>query len=137
MESVNWVVVSVVTPQQLLATVPVVEAQALEEATLDAPTIVMDGLTASVRCPPGGAPLPASIPSPEEDPPRSSPIIPTVPMFPQDARDVMMSAPKEMENRISWTTDQEEAIQAALEVHNRQCHLLMALSYIAYWFLYC
>ena len=37
-------------------------------------------------------------------------------MFPQDARDVMMSAPKEMENRISWTTDQEEAIQAALEV---------------------
>ena len=35
-------------------------------------------------------------------------------MFPLDARDVMMSAPKEMENRISWTTDQEETIQAAL-----------------------
>ena len=95
---------------------PVDQAQALEEATLDAPTTVTDGLTASVRCPPGGAPLPASIPSPAEDQARSTPTTPTVPMFPQDVRDVMMSAPKEMENRISWTTDQEEAIQAALEL---------------------
>ena len=91
--------------QQLLATVPVVEAQALEEATLDAPTIVMVGLTASVRCPVGGAPLPASILSPAEDQTRSTPTTPTVPMFPQDVRDVMMSALKEMEKGISWTTD--------------------------------
>merc|ERR1711971_1220001 len=42
--------------------------------------------------------------------------IPNVPMFPQDVRDVMMSVPKEMENRISWTTNQEEAIQAAQEL---------------------
>merc|ERR1712172_179294 len=73
-------------------------------------------LTSSARCPQGGALLPASIPSREEDPPRSTPTTPNVPMFPQDARDVMMSAPKEMENRISWTTDQEEAIQAAQEL---------------------
>ena len=26
-------------------------------------------------------------------------------MFPQDARDAMMSAPEEMETRISWTTE--------------------------------
>ena len=84
----------------------------------NAPTTVMDGLTRNVRCLAGGASLPASIPSPAEDPARSTPITPNVPMFPLDARDVMMSAPKEMENRISWTTDQEEAIQAALEVIN-------------------
>ena len=102
----------------------------------NAPTIVMDGLTRNARCPAGGASLPASVPSPAEDPARSTPTTPSVPMFPQDARDVMMSAPKEMVNRISWTTDQGEAIQAALEVHNRQCHLLMALSYLAYWFFY-
>ena len=78
----------------------------------------MVGLTASVRCPAGGAPLPASILSLAEDQTRSTPTTPTVPMFPLDARDVMMSAPKEMENKISWTTDQEQAIQAALEVDN-------------------
>merc|ERR1712154_650715 len=83
---------------------------------LIAPTTVMAGLTSSVRCPQGGALLPASIPSPEEDPPPSTPTTPNVPMFPQDVRDVMMSAPEEMENRISWTTDQEEAIQAAQEL---------------------
>merc|ERR1712172_314734 len=33
-----------------------------------------------------------------------------------NVRDVMMSVPKEMENRISWTTNQEEAIQAAQEL---------------------
>ena len=105
LESVNWLVVSVATLQQLLAPVPVVEAQALEEATLDAPTTVTDGLTASVRCPVGGAPLPASILSPAEDLARSTPTTPTVPMFPQDARDAMMSVPEEMVIGISWTTE--------------------------------
>ena len=81
------------------------EAQALEEVARDAPMIVMGGLTSNAVCPAGGASLPASNPSPEEDPARSSPTTPTVRMFPQDARDVMMSAPKEMENGIGWTTD--------------------------------
>jgi len=71
----------------------------------NAPTTVMDGLTSSVRCPAGGALLPASIPSPAEDQARSTPTTPTVPMFPQDVRDAMMSALKEMEKGISWTTD--------------------------------
>lgn len=95
----------------------VVEAVAQEG---NVPTIVMDGLTSSVRCPAGGAPLPASTPSPAEDLARSSPTTPNVPMFRQDARGVMMSAPDEMEKRISWTTDQaavvqEGASQAAVE----------------------
>ena len=63
--------------------------------------IVMDGLTRSVRCPAGGAPLPASTPSPAEDPARSTPTTPNVPMFRQDARGVMMFAQDEMEKRIS------------------------------------
>jgi len=96
---------------------PVVEAVALEG---NVPTIVMDGLTSSVRCPAGGAPLPASTPFPAEDPVRSSPTTPNVPMFRQDARGVMMSAPGEMEKMASWTTDQaavvqEEATQATVE----------------------
>lgn len=95
----------------------VVEAVAQEG---NVPMIVMDGLTSSVRCPAGGAPQPASIPSPAEDPARSSPTTPNVPMFRQDARGVMMSAPVEMGKMISWTTDQaavaqEEATQAAVE----------------------
>ena len=93
-------------------------ARIVQRKLLVAPTTVMDGLTSNVRWLADGAPLHASIPSPAEDPARSTPTTPSVPMFPQDARDVMMSAPKEMENRISWTTDQEEAIQAALEVDN-------------------
>ena len=71
----------------------------------------MDGLTSSVRCPAGGAPLPASTPFPAEDPVRSSPTTPNVPMFRQGVRGVMMSAPGEMEKMASWTTDQAAVVQ--------------------------
>ena len=95
-ESVNWSMLPIVLLKLQL------KLLALE---LIAPTIVMAGLTSIVRCPQGGAPLPASIPSPAEDPARSTPITPSVPMFPQDARDAMMSAPEEMVTGISWTTE--------------------------------
>ena len=58
----------------------------------------------SVGCPAVGPPPPASTPSPADHPARSTPTTQHVPMFPQDARDVTMSAPAEMETRTSWTT---------------------------------
>ena len=68
-----------------------------------APTIVMAGPMSSARWRPGLGPPPASIPS--ADLARSTPTTRNVPMFPQDARDVMMSAPAEMAKRTSWTTE--------------------------------
>jgi len=74
-------------------------------AVTNAPTIVMAGLMSSAGCQAGSAPLPASIPTPIHGTAKSSPTTPHVPMFHQDARDVMMSAPEEMVTRISWTTE--------------------------------
>ena len=67
-----------------------------------APTIVMAGPVSSARWRPGLGPPLASIPS--ADLARSTPTTQNVPMFPQDVRDVMMSAPAEME-RTSLTTE--------------------------------
>merc|ERR1711894_657037 len=58
----------------------------------------------NVRWRAGLPPPPASIPSPASHPARSTPTTRNVPMFPQDARDVMMSAPAEMTKRTSWIT---------------------------------
>ena len=65
----------------------------------------MAGLMSNVGCPAGSDPQPASIPTRTQKAARSTPTTPHVPMFPQDARDAMMSAPEEMETRISWTTE--------------------------------
>lgn len=68
------------------------------------PTNAMDGPMSSVRCPPDLPQPPVSTPSAADHPARSTPTTPNVPIFPQDARDVTMSAPREMETRTSWTT---------------------------------
>ena len=62
----------------------------------------------SVRCPPDMPQPPASTPSAADHPARSTPTTPNVPIFPQDARDVTMFAPREMETRTSWTTKNQE-----------------------------
>ena len=58
----------------------------------------------SVRCPVEEHLPPASIPTQADHPVRSSPTIPNVPMFLQDARDAMMFARVEMATKTNWTT---------------------------------
>ena len=92
-----------------------------------ASTTVMDGLMNSVRCPVKEHLPPASIPTQAAHPVRSSPTIPNVPMFLQDARDVMMFAPVEMATKTNWTTlpivlgTNHHALERTQDHHHLKC----------------